>query len=264
MEALVGRKNLVRLARSLTMAVRRDVANEMETNGELMVQQVVLRHAGAGPVVVFDVGANVGDWSKRLLASAGDPDLQVHAFEPASATFGRLADKLKFAGERVRLVRQALSSQTGTAQFYIAGEGLGINSLHVRSDRAAGQETVTLNTVDQYCKESCLNHIHLLKIDAEGHDFAVLEGASGMLAARSISVIQFEYNALWVHARHYLKDAFTMLQPLGYSLGKVTPKGIEFYPTYQFELESFCEGNYLACLQDWVPRFPQVKWWNLE
>jgi hypothetical protein len=141
---------------------------------------------------------------------------------------------------------------------------LGINSLHPRAEGSAKQETVNLNTADQYCQEMGIQHVHLMKIDAEGHDFAVLEGARTMLEKRAIGVVQFEYNALWIESRHYLKDAFAMLQPLGYSLGKVTPGGIEFYPAYHFELESFCEGNYLACREEWVPRFPQVKWWKTE
>jgi hypothetical protein len=61
-----------------------------------------------------------------------------------------------------------------------------------------------------------------------------------------------------------LKDAFELLLPLGYKLGKITGKGLEFYPDWHFELESFREGNYLACLPEWSSRFPQVKWWNLE
>lgn len=260
---LMGRRNLVRLARSLTMASRLDVANQMESNGERLVQRIVLQHC-AKPFTVFDVGANAGAWSASLLRAAEGTDGQVHAFEPASATFARLSQNLSSAAGRARLLQQALSSQKGTAQFFIAGEGLGINSLHARPGSPQKQETVTLNTVDDYCKESAIQRVHLMKIDAEGHDFSVLEGAQGMLSARAIDVVQFEYNQRWIDSRHFLKDVFDLLLPLGYLVGKVTPKGIEFYPEYHFELESFREGNYLLCLPEWKDRFPQVKWWNLE
>jgi hypothetical protein len=39
-----------------------------------------------------------------------------------------------------------------------------------------------------------------------------------------------------------------VLAPLGYSLGKLTPRGVEFYPGWDAELETFVEGNYVACV----------------
>ncbi|HUS18356.1 MAG TPA: FkbM family methyltransferase [Terriglobales bacterium] len=260
MEALVGRPNLVRLARAMTMMARRDVANEMGSNGELLVQQIVLRHLKEQVLVAFDVGANAGEWSKALLANANDK-VFVHGFEPASATFELLTQNLKSSQSQVRLVKQALSAQPGTAELFIVGDGFGINSLHARQGRSHRSEIVVLNTVDQYCRESEIEHIEIMKIDAEGHDFLVMEGAKRMLFAKAISVLQFEYNHRWIDSRHLLKDVFDLLCPVGYCLGKVTPRGIEFYNAYHFELESFREGNYLACLPEWKERFPQVKWW---
>ena len=40
---------------------------------------------------------------------------------------------------------------------------------------------------------------------------------------------------------------FELVQPIGYKLGKVTPKGIEFYEAWDPELETYREGNYVAC-----------------
>lgn len=264
LELLMGRRNLVRLARTLTMASRLDVPNSTATNGELLVQQRVLDQMGARKAVAFDVGANVGEWSRVFLERAGDRDIQIHAFEPASATFASLRQNFPAHENRMHLVNQALSCRTGTAEFFIVGDGSEVNSLHTGLYQTQGHETVTLNTVDQYCRESSIEHIDFLKIDAEGHDYSVLEGAKAMLEAHAISVVQFEYNQRWIEPRHFLKDVFDLMLPLQYCLGKVTPRGIEFYPSYHFELESYREGNYLACLPDWKSRFPQVKWWNLE
>lgn len=260
----MGRRNLVRFARSLTMASRLDVPNAISVNGELMVQRVVQGQCGSGECVAFDVGANRGEWSRSLLAAAGGRAVRVHAFEPASATVRLLQENLQRWNGKVQIVPAALSSRTGTAEFFIAGEGLGTNSLHARAARDEKTETIRLTTADEYCAQNGIARIDLLKIDAEGHDFEVLRGASGMLARRAIQVLQFEYNQRWIDARHFLKDVFDLLLPLGYHIGKVTPRGIEFYPAYHFELESFREANYLACLPEWRARFPQVKWWNLS
>lgn len=258
----MGRRNLVRFARSLTMASRLDVPNAIDANGELMVQRVVSDHCRGGECVAFDVGANRGEWSRSLLAAAGHSSLRVHAFEPASATVRLLQQNLKPWDGEVQIIAAALSSRSGTAEFFIMGEGYGTNSLHAQS-ASQKTESVRLTTADEYCAQNQIARIDLLKIDAEGHDLEVLRGAGGMLSRRAIQVLQFEYNQRWIESRHFLKDAFDLLLPLGYHLGKITPRGIEFYPAYHFELESFREANYLACLPVWRARFPQVKWWNL-
>lgn len=55
------------------------------------------------------------------------------------------------------------------------------------------------------------------------------------------------YNHPWIFARAFLRDAFGLLTAHGYRIGKLTPKGVEFYPGWNAELETFVEGNYVAC-----------------
>ena len=102
----------------------------------------------------------------------------------------------------------------------------------------------------------------LVKVDAEGHDLQILQGARRMLSERRIPVIQFEYNHRWITARAYLKDVMEYLQDLGYAVGKVTPRGIEFYTGWNWELETFWEANFIGYLPEWKPRFPQIPWWK--
>ena len=190
----------------------------------------------------------------------------------SSATYRRLSDRMR-GHQNVVAVRAALSDRTGGAELNVFGEGLGINSLHgsaaweeARRAGVAGEvvrEQVPLTTADAFCAERGVSVVALLKIDAEGHDLTVMEGARGLLTDRRVQVVQFEYNQRWIEARHFLKDAFELLQPLGYQLGKVTALGLELYPHWHFELETFREGNYLACLPEQVAWFPQIRWWNL-
>lgn len=267
--AVMGRRNLVRFARLLTMESRLDAGNEIHSNGERMVQSAAATGTPPGkPVVVFDAGANIGQWTRDMLdaaRAAGRSDVQVHSFEPCQGTYEILKRNLAgFAGsDRVTCVHKALSSAPGSAVLNIVGDGAGTNSLHQQAGmNAAKQETITLTTVDDYCREAAIERIALLKIDTEGHDMSVIEGAKAMLGRRAIDLVQFEYNQRWIYSRHYLLDAFSMLQPLGYRLGKITPTGIEFYKDWHYELESWREGNYLACLESWVGRFPAIRWWN--
>jgi hypothetical protein len=63
-------------------------------------------------------------------------------------------------------------------------------------------------------------------------------------------------------ARHLLKDVFDLVEPHGYRLGKLTRHGVESYPHWDPELETFIEGNYVAYTADMSPWLPQIPWWK--
>ncbi len=265
-EKLVGRRHLVRGSRFLLDYARRDVPNQMATNGEAMVQDVVLAGTGTDCIVAFDVGANIGEWSRRLLIVSRKRGrrTQVHAFEPAAATFAELIINLLPAFEgSVVPVQRAASDHNGKGTLFKIHELAGSNSIHgiAGSNRGLEPESINLCTLDDYCTSAGIDTIDLLKIDAEGHDHLVLRGARTLLERGAIEVVQFEYNHRWIGARRYLKDVFDDLVPLGYEIGKVTPRGIEWYPTWSEELETFREGNYLAVRSGSRRRFPAVGWW---
>ncbi|MEY2411394.1 MAG: hypothetical protein QOF48_4064, partial [Verrucomicrobiota bacterium] len=264
---LLGRERLVRFARFLANESRLDATNEMSENGEATVQSVILNRVREGsPVIVFDVGANVGLWTRSLIAAnLHHAALQVHVFEPCPGTRQTLAANLRAWGleNQVRVNACALSSTSGEASFYSLGDNMGRNSLHPLDDGTVQHvERVTAETLDRYCAHAGITQIDLLKIDTEGHDLEVIQGARNLLHEGRINALQFEYNHRWVVARHFLRDAFEFLTPLGYRLGKVTPRGIEFYPGWDIELESFREANFLAVKQDLVSAFPQLRWWK--
>src|SRR6202042_3792854 len=123
-------------------------------------------------------------------------------------------------------------------------------------------ETIRVTTLDSYAAESRVPWFALVKIDTEGHDLAVLRGARGLLAGHRIAVVQFEYNHRWVFARAFLRDAFDLLGGFGYQVGKLTPVGVEFYPGWDPDLETFVEGNYVACGPVAAERLPAVRWWK--
>jgi FkbM family methyltransferase len=266
---MAGRRNVVRAARLVLRRASRDIPNDMTRNGETNLQRWVLAaQAGGRDVHVIDAGANVGRWSASMLDAARrngrSGNLCLHCFEPASWTFARLSAALGDNG-RVSLQQAALSDRSGMSALNVFGDGAGRNSLH-RSlgSAAAATEEITVITLDEYADRSGLSEIALLKVDTEGHDLAVLRGARKLITDRRIAVIQFEYNWRWIEARSYLSDAFSLLGPAGYRLGKLTPRGIETYPGWDPDLETFVEGNYVAALPEAAAGLPTVRWWKLE
>lgn len=267
--ALLGRRNVVRIARALSMEARYDVANKIAENGERMVQEVSLsiaRETDASERNFVDAGANVGHWSLSLLelARSAEMEVRVFAFEPSTHTFGRLQRSLEqFARTNLHPVNAALSDKDGTATLHIVGAAAGTNSLHAQPHMHVTEtEVIPCTTLDGFAGTHAMSRIVLLKIDTEGHEMSVLRGAERLLARGAIDLVQFEYNHRWISSRHYLRDAFEYLQPFGYSLGKITPHGIEFYADWHHELETWYESNFLACRTPLRQRFPQVQWWN--
>lgn len=255
---LVGRQRLYRLGRWAYMRARNDVPNSVGQNGEERVQAGVLAACmdSGKRIVVLDIGANVGDWLRPLVRQAERlgciGQMDVHAFEPAPTTHERLVGgvttHLRHASIRTNCM--AVSSTQSGATLYVTGDGAGTNSLHQESlDSGTQSVSVPTTTIDRYLSDMSIEMAHLIKSDTEGHDMEVLRGAREMLRQERICVFQFEYNHRWIHSRNFLKDAFALIAGLPYSVGKVTPRLIEYYEEWHPELERFIEGNYVIVHQ---------------
>jgi len=253
----MGQRNFYRAIRLLMYEARFDVLNEPATNGEHYIQRVVLLHTSHS--IVFDIGAHRGDWTASLLKQQ-NTDIAVYAFEPSEEIFNFLRQRTADS-KSVIPVHMACSERAGKSKFIVPGPLSGISSIAAQdshSDSDPDIEMVTLTSLDKYCRESGIPHINLLKVDTEGHDLSVLLGAEDLLRAHSVDVVQFEYNHRWIYERRFLRDAFEYLKPLGYAIGKITGDAIQFYPDWHWELETYCEANYIACAPEWVNYFNTV------
>lgn len=105
----------------------------------------------------------------------------VYAFECHPLTFKNLVDNI--VGTRANAYEIALSDASGQDTLYDYGGAGYINSLTpnaryaVRFDKRAAELSVATKTIDEFCTESAISKIDILKIDTEGHDFNVLKGA---------------------------------------------------------------------------------------
>ena len=268
---VIGRHNLVRYGNFISRAGRLDFPNGLTNNGETLVQRVVLGTKEVTPKVIVDCGANIGEWTYQLCRESELKDnnfeMDIYSFEPSAYTYRKLVSTIKNIGDKENIrfspVNKALSSRIGEANLAIANPGAGTNSLvYTENIQNEKMESVHLTTLDYFMEQNNISHISLLKIDAEGHDPDVIKGAERLIANQNIGVIQFEYNWRWIFGNNFLRNVFMNLSENGYHLGKVTPKGIQFFPRYSIELETFVESNYIACTDEWVDKFPVVDYWK--
>lgn len=268
---IIGRNNLVRYGNFLTRAGRLDFPNGLIENGETLVQRSALKVKEKKQFIVIDCGANKGEWTHLLydefVSNANhEQSLVIYSFEPSSYTYDKLLTTTKNINKSSNVdtfaINKALSDYEGQAKLNIIHPGAGVNSLvEIKDDLASDKEQVELTTLDIFTKKENISYIDLLKIDAEGHDPAVIKGAHDLISKQNIGIIQFEYNWRWIYGNHFLYDVFKSLTNNNYYIGKVTPSGIQFYKEYNVELENFTEGNFIACLHQYIDKFKKVECW---
>ena len=247
-----------RTGRWLYTLARGHTGNDMAVNGEARLQEMVLAAAQSQgrALTVCDVGANLGDWSDMMLTAttAAGVETQLFAFEPIPATADKFEARFLGRSTAPALQRMALSDSAGTAEMAVFSETGGTNSLVFRDDEEIGARvTVPLEAFDAWAEAAGVKQVDLMKIDAEGHDMAVLKGCTEALRTGALKAVQFEYNHRWIAARAFLRDAFELAQPFGYHVGQVRPDGIEIYDQWHFELEQFVEANYALVHPDLLP-----------
>jgi len=125
---------------------------------------------------VIDIGANVGHYTAKLSRLVGVTG-RVLAFEPVPKTFRLLAANSRlFAHENVTLLNAAISQRTNLSGIEVPSGQAGQYLAHL-TNRKTGLQTVCLS-VDSL---QLPHRVSLVKIDAEGHELAVLQGMQGLL-----------------------------------------------------------------------------------
>ncbi|MDX6611688.1 MAG: hypothetical protein QOD75_874 [Blastocatellia bacterium] len=270
---LLGSRTAFRIGRALYQRARGDTPNHIMNNGESLVQKCVIdawkeNRLSGDPLVVFDVGANAGDWSDAFLSYLASADaaqpIALYLFEPAPATAELLKARFGTENPRLHYEQVALSSENGDGVIFVDEQSHGINSLHANPLRH-GEEQVPIvkATVNDFCQAHGIQNIHLLKSDTEGHDMELIRGALPLLEKGSISILQFEYNHRWVFSRNFLRDAFSIIEKLPYKLVKLEPNELLILSEWHPELERFFEGNYALIHADAMKWFPtRVVTWD--
>lgn len=223
------------------------------SSGELSVLRWVADATAeaAGHRVVVDVGANHGDYALAAARAFAPGDI-VHGFEPSSAARAILS-KQPFPSDRaaVRIHPCGLSDKPGRLELFSTSAGEGTASLHAENARVWGSEygsqveVVDLQRLDDSCAEQKIERIHLLKMDVEGHELRVLEGARGMLEQRRIERIQFEFGPANIGSRTFFVDFWHLLSK-DYVIYRILPRALVRVDDYKTAREVFLTTNFLA------------------
>ena len=184
---------------------------------------------------IFDVGANAGQTALELRQQF--PDAELHCFEPTPATFKLLSERVGDL-QRMHIYPVALGASAGTATLRCF-PGTLINTLATDAPfmqrfpdvvaSTVGSVEVPVRTIDDVCREQRIERISLLKIDTEGYDLDVLNGARGMLQAGKVDIVVTEIThaaPASVPERGNLVSAIDLLHTYGFQLISTYTDGI--------------------------------------
>jgi FkbM family methyltransferase len=167
-----------------------------------------------GRCVVFDAGANRGQTAKEIRRWL--PRVDLHCFEPVPETFQQLRANV----EDAMLHPYGLASRVGTHRMDVSGNDLVSRVLKDSSveDDPSSVIEVELSTVDAEMEKHGLDRLHVLKVDVEGHEISVLEGADRALSEGRIDLILLEvrFGSSGGPWQTPLEDILEHLEPRGF------------------------------------------------
>lgn len=168
----------------LSLYLGNDISRQIYIAGCIDPNEFAFLDRFLEPGMTFlDAGANEGIYSvfaAQLVGSEGT----VWAFDPSQREISRLTRNVELNNSRVRIFPVALADQIGEATMLVAGyghEGLNTMGQFFHEVEGATKELIPVTTLDDIVKENPLERLDFIKIDVEGAELKLLQGAATTL-----------------------------------------------------------------------------------
>ncbi|MCF7929742.1 MAG: FkbM family methyltransferase [Spirochaetales bacterium] len=210
----------------LVLSLRMDLAPaSLDTLLDLLVDKAHMQQScfcAPGKQNILDIGANEGFYS--LLLWQQNPEVRILAVEPASAAFALLKENIELnraAREQwagIQPVQKAAGSFSGTTELEtypgvstISSGRLSLLEQDWIDPGRIEKEQVRSVTLDRLIRQQNFQSLDLMKIDVEGGELEVLQGAEQTLAVTSRIIIEW-------HTEDLKQAVVELLQSRGFRL----------------------------------------------
>lgn len=221
--------------------------NDKVSGERYMVRHLLHKLVKTPRPVFFDVGANVGTFSAAI--SDSFPGAIIYAFEPHPGNFKLLQAQTDPGIVKCHCV--AVGASEGAAKLFDRSgcNGSEHATLHEAVISTLHKEEVTVietqvRTLDEFARHEKIEYIDFLKIDTEGHELFVLQGALRLIDEGKIGCIQFEFNEMNTISRVFFSDFRRILR--NYDLYRLLPSGLLPLGNSPLRTEIFAFQNIVA------------------
>ena len=183
--------------------------------------------------LVVDIGANNGQFAKELRAAGFQQP--IISFEPLSSAHAKLIEASQYDPHWQIHARCAIGDQIGEIEINIAGNSVSSSILPMLSEHSnaaphsiyLGSEKADITTVDKAILPYLLNsNAPLLKIDTQGYEWHVLNGATTTLPKVKGILMELSLVPLY-EGQHLWLECMARLEAEGFTLWSLEPAFID-------------------------------------
>ncbi len=149
-----------------------------------------LKRFGFSPRCVFDIGANHGNWTREALKYF--PEAQYLLVEPQDHLKVHVQDLIG-SGDKIRWINAGAADISGTLQFFVSDRDDSSTFLSRGerfSTRVVSESSVQVSTLDAMVKTYGVPIPDMVKIDAEGFDLRVMNGATSLIGKTELFLLE--------------------------------------------------------------------------
>ena len=168
-------------------------------------------------IIVIDIGSNYGNFIDLVINNLNIK--KIYAFEPSTVCFNYL--KENYSMNNIKIINIALSNLKKRKKFF-ESEILSQSSLYNRKNKFIGKIKnksiyyVQTNTLDSFYKKNKSDEIYdLVKIDAEGEDFKIINGMKFLLKNFKVKLLKIEIEN---YKKNSLKNIILFMGKFNYKL----------------------------------------------
>ena len=146
--------------------------------------------------IIFDIGSNIGN--SAIILKSNFKNSEIHCFEPIKKTFEILKKNLSNYAD-LKLNNFALGPKLSSEQYMHTFKHSNlISNFHETTQLTVNNANMDIEKVksinlDQYCINNKIEVIDILRIDVNGYEISVLEGAKYLLKNQKIKFIHFSF-----------------------------------------------------------------------
>jgi len=168
-------------------------------------------------IIVIDIGSNYGNFIDLVINNLNIK--KIYAFEPSTVCFNYL--KENYSMNNIKIINIALSNLKKRKKFF-ESEILSQSSLYNRKNKFIRKIKnksiyyVQTNTLDSFYKKNKSDEIYdLVKIDAEGEDFKIINGMKFLLKNFKVKLLKMEIEN---YKKNSLKNIILFMGKFNYKL----------------------------------------------